>query len=154
MKTVRFYLPPMKELSIHCDAAGCVRGIVHDRVTFKHHACGLCGGRGSLSLETLCRAISENPSTVRRVMKLRRPMRAKVAARICAKLVAICERAPIVHDEPHLQQAGEVGFAGMIVQGCPTGKHGPVLWCSCMRTPEQVKRDEVEEKLKTIIESA
>lgn len=40
-----------------------------------------------------------------------------------------------IDDAPRLLQPGEVGFAGKTVQECPA--HGPVLWCICMRTPEE-----------------
>jgi len=85
---------------IVCDAAGCVRGIVH-LVDGFGDPCKICGGAGKLSLSTVAKRIDENESTLRKVWKTvlsdstghltrsRHKMRVKVAARICAKLVSL-----------------------------------------------------------------
>jgi len=76
----------IRDLAIRCDAAGCVRGVVHLPAGFGD-PCQVCGGRGSISLGALCKHIGECESTMRKLFKPRRRMRAKVAARICGKLV-------------------------------------------------------------------
>lgn len=83
-----------RDLKIRCDAPGCVRGVVHGRRDANGAAqswalpCLVCEGRGSVSLEALCKRIGECETTMRKLLKKRPPaMRAKVAARICGKLV-------------------------------------------------------------------
>jgi hypothetical protein len=76
----------VRDLAIRCDAPGCRRGVIWSE-TFQHYPCPLCEGRGSISLEAMCRRIGEHDSTVRKLLKPRARMRPKVAARICSKLV-------------------------------------------------------------------
>lgn len=109
-----------RSLAITCDAPGCVRGIVAARNTSDFGSpCAICGGFGSLSLDTLCRLLQENDSTVgkllsgRRVLRAGEPapgtrMRAKVAARICGKLVDLAmPRAVLVPIAGVYSTAGE-----------------------------------------------
>ena len=74
------------DLKILCDAPGCRRGVVHRREGFGD-PCGFCGGRGSVSLASLCKRLDECESTMRKLFKPHRRMRSSVAARICRKLV-------------------------------------------------------------------
>lgn len=74
----------IRDLKIRCDAPGCRRGVVHGEWP---QPCPVCGGRGSFSLEALCEKIGECESTMRKLFRPHRKMRAKVAARICAKIV-------------------------------------------------------------------
>ena len=76
---------------IKCDAPGCVRGIVHRAQGFGD-PCKMCGGLGALTLTRICKLIDESPSTVRKLVRMRRPMRARIAARICGKIVELTER--------------------------------------------------------------
>lgn len=78
----------MIPLAILCDAPGCIRGLVH-RPTGFADPCKICLGRGSISLATLCKYLGENESTVGKLLRPHKRMRPRVAARICAKLVAI-----------------------------------------------------------------
>jgi hypothetical protein len=78
----------IRDLQIACDAPGCIRGVVRGHSAFGD-PCPVCVGRGSLSLATVCTYIQENESTVRKLLRPNRRMRPKVAARICAKLVAL-----------------------------------------------------------------
>ena len=62
-----------------CDAPGCVRGLVH-RAGGWADPCKVCGGSGGVALGTLCKRIGEHESTVRRLFKPKRKMRAKTCA--------------------------------------------------------------------------
>lgn len=73
-----------------CDAPGCVRGLVH-RAGGWADPCKVCGGSGGVALGTLCKRIGEHESTVRRLFKPKRKMRAKTCARIVGKIVDLVE---------------------------------------------------------------
>ena len=75
------------DLAIQCDL--CVRGVVH--YGDWGLTCKFCSGRGSFTLAHLCRALGENESTVRKLLKPRRKMRVKTAYRIFLKLMDIIE---------------------------------------------------------------
>ncbi len=83
----------VRDLAIVCDAPGCVRGLIRNMIHGDDwpQACRVCGGRGSISIEALCKRIGECDTTVRRVLKQRTRMRPKVAARICGKLIDLIE---------------------------------------------------------------
>lgn len=70
---------------ITCDL--CVRGILHN---FQWgNPCPTCQGRGELSLARVCELLGENPSTVVKLLKPRRRMRPKTAARLLDKLLGL-----------------------------------------------------------------
>jgi hypothetical protein len=88
----------LRERKIHCDAPGCVRGVVAGPKPFTDEwatPCHVCLGYGSLSLESLCKRIGECPSTVAKLFKPHRKMRAKVAARITGKLCDLLSPPPV-----------------------------------------------------------
>lgn len=86
---------------IHCDAPGCVRGIVSGKLLSDFgRPCDVCKGYGSLSLHALAERIGENESTLRRVLKTHRNMRPKVTARICGKIMDLI--APTKLKQPEL----------------------------------------------------
>lgn len=72
-----------RDLYIVCDV--CRRGLIHGPEWSR--PCPVCKGRGSMSLATLCELIGEWESTVRKLFRTNKKMRAKVAARICDKIV-------------------------------------------------------------------
>ena len=72
-----------RPLRVGCDQ--CTRGIVFHPGQWATR-CAFCGGRGSMSLEHVCEAIRENVSTVRKLLRPRARMRAKVAYRILLNL--------------------------------------------------------------------
>jgi hypothetical protein len=89
-----------RDLKIRCDAPGCVRGILHlEGAADFPQPCSVCGGRGSFSLEGLCKRIGEHESTVRKLFRPNRRMRAKVAARICGKVVDLMAPQPSKQQE-------------------------------------------------------
>ena len=75
---------------IVCEAPGCVRGVVH-RAAGWGDPCRFCRGLGGVSLTELCRRINEHESTVVRILKPDRRMRARTAARILDKLLEIVQ---------------------------------------------------------------
>ena len=75
------------QVTFACDAPGCVRGLVHLPGGWADK-CNRCGGAGGISLAELCRRIGEHDSTVRRLLRPSRRMRARTAARILDKLLA------------------------------------------------------------------
>ena len=75
------------DLYLPCDL--CVRGIV--RTSPWGEPCRVCLGRGSLTLARVCKLLGENPSTVVKLLKPRRRMRLKTAARLLEKLCALIE---------------------------------------------------------------
>ena len=78
---------------VTCDAPGCVRGLVH-RDGGWADPCGVCGGAGGVPLGALCRRIGEHESTVRKLFKPRRRMRAKTASRIMGKILDVVGASP------------------------------------------------------------
>lgn len=75
-------------MNLACGAPGCVRGLVH-RDGGWADPCKTCGCAGYLTFAELCRRIHEHESTVIRILKPHRSMRAKTAARILHKLIAL-----------------------------------------------------------------
>ncbi|MDD1677637.1 MAG: hypothetical protein LUO93_00440 [Methanomicrobiales archaeon] len=75
------------DLYILCDL--CTRGIVHNSPWGE--PCKVCLGRGSLTLARVCRLLGENESTVVKLLKPRRRMRVKTAARLLDKLCELIE---------------------------------------------------------------
>ena len=75
---------------ITCDL--CTRGIIHK--TEWGEPCPVCMGKGELTLERVCLLLDECPSTVVKLLKPRRKMRAKTAARLLDKLCTIIETRP------------------------------------------------------------
>src|SRR5579875_1440263 len=75
---------------IRCDVPGCVRGIVHRPGGFGD-PCKVCGGKGTLPLARVCSLLSENRSTVVKLLKPRRRLRPKTAARLLDKIIALVE---------------------------------------------------------------
>jgi hypothetical protein len=79
-----------RPLRIRCDL--CKAGLVGRAHSPTHPAhiwperCPFCAGRGSLSLERVCEKIGENVSTVRKLLRPKARMRAKVAHRILLNL--------------------------------------------------------------------
>lgn len=73
----------IRPLIIRCDM--CRSGIIPNGNAWPER-CRFCIGRGSMSLEHICLAIRENVSTVRKLLRPNRPMRAKVAYRILLNL--------------------------------------------------------------------
>lgn len=73
---------------VACDVGGCVRGLVH-RAGGWADPCKFCGGAGGISFAELCRRLNEHESTVVKLLKPRRRMRARTAARILDKLLAL-----------------------------------------------------------------
>lgn|GEM_PF-3407770 len=73
---------------VACDAPGCVRGLVH-RPGGWADPCRVCGGSGGIPFGTLCKRIGEHESTVRRLLKPGRRMRAKTASRIMGKILDV-----------------------------------------------------------------
>jgi hypothetical protein len=71
-----------------CDAPECVRGLVH-RDGGWADPCKFCGGVGHVSFASICRMINEHESTMRKLLKPKKRMRARTAARILDKLIAI-----------------------------------------------------------------
>jgi hypothetical protein len=71
---------------IACEVPTCVRGLVH-RAGGWADPCQFCGGLGGITLAELCRRINEHESTVARIFKPDRRMRARTAARILDKLL-------------------------------------------------------------------
>ena len=78
-------------MTLNCDARGCVRGLVH-RAEWAD-PCTVCGGTSVVSLGALCKRIGEHESTVRRLLKPKERMRAKVAARIMGKILEVVSAA-------------------------------------------------------------
>jgi hypothetical protein len=72
-----------RPLTVKCDR--CVRGLIPNGNEWPRR-CSFCGGRGSMSLEHVCEAIRENVSTVRKLLRPKARMRAKVAYRIFLNL--------------------------------------------------------------------
>jgi hypothetical protein len=72
-----------RPLQIECDR--CIRGFVHNGSEWPTR-CLFCSGRGSMSLDHICFAIRENVSTVRKLLRPNKRMRAKVAYRIFLNL--------------------------------------------------------------------
>lgn len=73
---------------VACDAPGCVRGLVHRDGGWADR-CAFCGGAGGISFAELCRRLGEHESTMVKLLKPRRRMRPKTAARILDKLLAV-----------------------------------------------------------------
>lgn len=73
-----------RPLRIRCDR--CVFGIVSEGAGEWPKRCAFCAGRGSISLEHVCEKIGENVSTVRKLLRPKARMRAKVAHRILLNL--------------------------------------------------------------------
>ncbi len=78
---------------IQCDAPRCVRGLVDNRIHGKDwpQACAMCGGKGELTVAEVARRINERPDLVSALLKPKRGMRTRTAARLCAKLVRLIE---------------------------------------------------------------
>ena len=72
---------------IRCDAKGCVRGVVH-RGDFGE-MCKFCLGKGAISLGDLACNIGECESTLRKLLRPHRAMRASVCARIVEKITEV-----------------------------------------------------------------
>ena len=79
-------------MNVTCDAPGCVRGLVHREGGWAD-PCKFCGGDGGISFAALCRRLGEHESTVVKLVKPRRRMRAKTAARILDKILNLMETA-------------------------------------------------------------
>lgn len=73
-----------------CDVGGCVRGLVHREGGWAD-PCKFCGGAGCVSFAELCRRLGEYESTVVKLLKPHRRMRARTAARILDKIVSLTE---------------------------------------------------------------
>lgn len=73
---------------IRCDAPNCTRGLIHRPEGFAD-PCPVCRGTGELTLARVCALLEENPSTVVKLLKPRRRMRAKTAARLLDKILAL-----------------------------------------------------------------
>ena len=78
---------------IRCDASRCVRGLIDNRIHGKDwpQACPVCNGAGELAIAEIARRINERPDLVSALLKPRRGMRTRTAARLCAKLVRFVE---------------------------------------------------------------
>lgn len=72
-----------RDLRVRCDQ--CVQGLIPKGNAWPER-CPFCAGRGSISLERVCEKIGENVSTVRKLLRPNRRMRAKVAHRIFLNL--------------------------------------------------------------------
>lgn len=72
-----------RDLRVRCDQ--CVQGLIPKGNAWPER-CPFCAGRASVSLERVCRQIGENVSTVRKLLRPNRRMRAKVAYRILTNL--------------------------------------------------------------------
>jgi hypothetical protein len=77
-------------MNITCSAPGCRRGLVH-QVGGWTDPCKFCSGLGYITFAELCRRIHEHESTVIRILKPDRRMRARTAARILDKLLAVVQ---------------------------------------------------------------
>jgi len=73
--------------SFHCDAPGCVRGIIHKGAFGE--PCSFCEGRGQLALAELARKLDEDPVIIQRLTKPRRKMRVKTCQRLLKKLMDV-----------------------------------------------------------------
>jgi hypothetical protein len=71
---------------IACDRCTC--GFIH-RPDGWSDPCPFCKGLGGITFAELCRRLEENESTVIKLFKPLRAMRAKTAARILDKLLAL-----------------------------------------------------------------
>jgi hypothetical protein len=60
--------------------------------------CSVCSGYGSISLEALCKRIGEHPSTMTRVLRLKR-VRVKTAERVLDRVLALVSPAPLRQPE-------------------------------------------------------
>ena len=72
---------------VKCDVAGCVRGLVH-RGEWAD-PCPFCGGAGYVSWEALAERLGECVSTLRKLDRPHRKMRAKTAARLVEKIMEV-----------------------------------------------------------------
>jgi hypothetical protein len=75
---------------IHCDAPGCIRGLVREGEWGR--PCNVCGGRGGFSVYAVSKRLEEDDGTLRRILDPSKRMRPKTAARICAKIVDLVTR--------------------------------------------------------------
>lgn len=91
---------------IACDSPGCTRGLIHLPGGFAN-PCSVCLGSGELTLARICSLLGENRSTVIKLLKPRRRMRAKTASRMLDKLLTLLATPETLVEMPPLELEDE-----------------------------------------------